>query len=93
MIMNREQKAQAPEFLKPEQANWKTANEILDAFKEKRGQLIKYAKTTTEDMRNHVAQMPFGYIDAYQLIVFISAHTRRHIMQIEEVKANPAFPK
>jgi hypothetical protein len=25
--------------------------------------------------------------------VFISAHTRRHIMQIEEVKANPAFPK
>jgi hypothetical protein len=44
-------------------------------------------------MRNHVAQMPFGYIDAYQLIVFISAHTRRHIMQIEEVKANPAFPK
>lgn len=93
MVMNREQKVQAPEFLKPEQAKWKTANEILNAFKEKRGELIKYAKTTTEDMRNHVAQMPFGYIDAYQLIVLISAHTRRHTMQIEEVKANPAFPK
>src|SRR5215213_2106812 len=85
MIMNRSQKQQAPEGFRPEQANWKTESEILDAFKEKRGNLIKYAKTSTDDMRNHMAQLPFGYIDSYQLMLMISAHTTRHTMQIEEV--------
>ena len=32
-------------------------------------------------------------LDAYLWIVFLSAHTERHVKQIEEVKANANFPK
>lgn len=93
MMTNRTQKAQAPETARPEKATWKTTEETLDAFKDKRAALIKFAKTTTDDMRNHVAETPFGPIDAYQMVLFLSAHTRRHTQQIEEVKADPSFPK
>src|SRR5215208_5080873 len=43
MITDRSQK-QATEILRPEQASWKTAEATLEAFKEKRTSLIKYAK-------------------------------------------------
>ena len=93
LLITRDKKLEAPESFKPGKANWKTAEETLDAFKDKRTSLIKYAKTSTADMRNHVLQMPIGNIDAYQMLLYISAHTKRHILQIEELKANPAFPK
>jgi hypothetical protein len=31
--------------------------------------------------------------DAYQWLLFLSAHTERHTKQIEEVKATAGFPK
>lgn len=93
LLAARDKKLKAPESFKPINANWKTTEETLDAFKGKRMELIKYAKTSTADMRNHVLQMPIGNIDAYQILLYISAHTKRHTLQIEEVKANPAFPK
>jgi hypothetical protein len=93
MVSSRNQKAQAPEVLRPGQATWKTSAEALSAFKEKRSALIKYAKTTTDDMRNHIGQGGLGYLDAYQMVLLLSAHTRRHTDQILEVKSNPSFPK
>lgn len=93
MISNRTQKVKTSESLQPEQAPWKTTAEALDAFKNSRGDLIKYAKTSTDDMRNHVGQTPIGMLDAYQMLLLLSGHTKRHTLQIEEVKANPAFPK
>ena len=93
LLIGRERKLEAPESFKSLKANWKTIGETLEAFSDKRAGLIKYVKTSTEDMRNHVLKMPIGDIDAYQMLLYISAHTQRHIMQIEEVKANPAFPK
>lgn len=62
-------------------------------FNKKRGENIEFVKTTKEDLRNHYTQVPFGTIDAYQVLLFMSAHTERHVLQIEEVKANPNFPK
>jgi len=32
-------------------------------------------------------------MDAYQWLLLISAHSARHTAQIEEVKADPNFPK
>lgn len=93
MVKDRSHKVQTSENLKPGQATWKTTEEALDAFKEKRADLIKYAKTTTDDMRNHVGQTPIGYLDAYQMLLLIANHTVRHTLQIEEVKADPRFPK
>ena len=93
MLATRDKKLEAPESFKPVKAKWTTPEKTLDAFKDNRADLIKYAKTSTDDMRNHIVQMPIGAVDAYQMLLYISAHTKRHILQIEEVKANPAFPK
>jgi hypothetical protein len=48
---------------------------------------------TQEDMRNHVINFPLGMMDAYQLVLLMSAHTNRHTQQIKEVMADPNFPK
>lgn len=93
MITSRDHKAQAAEALQPSKGEWKTAESILKHFKEQRQKTIKYMKTSTEDFRSHVTQLPFGALDAYQLVLLLSAHTARHTAQIAEVKAHPAFPK
>lgn len=81
-----------PQF-EPQNISFKTTEEALQSFKESRAKLIEFVKTTKEDLRNHVAAMPFGSFDCYQMILFIGAHSRRHTLQIEEVKANANFPK
>jgi hypothetical protein len=93
MIENRAMKAQAPEAIQPQNTGYKSLDEALEDFKNQRSDHIKYAKTTTEDLRNHVVQMPFGSIDCYQLYLMIAAHSNRHTQQINEVKADPNFPK
>ncbi len=67
--------------------------QTLTVFKERRADLIKYMKSTEDDLRNHFAETPVGLIDTYQLLLFLSAHTKRHTLQIAELKAHPDFPK
>ena len=93
MVTDRTNKVKTTETFEPVKARWTTTDEAFNAFKDKRATLIKYAKTSTDDMRSHMVQMPFGYLDTYQLMLMIGEHTARHTMQIEEVKANQAFPK
>jgi hypothetical protein len=93
MIEDRSHKAQAPEPFKPVNAPFKTLAETLAQFNTDRDNLIKYVQGTDEDLRNHVGNMPFGKVDAYQMILMIAAHTNRHTQQLNEVKADPNFPK
>ncbi len=93
MVKDRTKKAQAPEPFQPKNISYKSLDEAIDDFKTNRTAHIKYMKTSTEDMRNHVIQMPFGSIDCYQLYLMIAAHSNRHTQQMNEVKADPAFPK
>ena len=93
MVEDRTHKAQAPEQLRPENTTFKTAEEALTSFKENRDKLSDFVKNTQDDLRNHIAELPFGKIDAYQMVLFISAHSNRHTQQIKEVMADPNFPK
>lgn len=93
MITSREQKAKADEALQPAAASWQTAESALQHFKAQRQKTIKHIKSSTEDFRSHIAELPFGALDAYQLVLLLSAHTARHTEQIKEIKAHPAFPK
>ena len=77
----------------PARASWKSMGEAITAFKSARAQHLRYVKITTEDLRNHVAQMPFGALDCYQICLMIAAHSNRHTQQLNEVKADPGFPK
>jgi hypothetical protein len=95
MIPDRSQKATAPEPLRPGPGQGLGGRaEVLAAFKQRRAETIDYVNTSKADMRAHVyaSQGPFGELDAYQWLLFIAAHTERHLAQIREVKADARFP-
>jgi hypothetical protein len=71
---------------------YKTVEGALESFKATRVEHIKYMKGTTEDLRNHVVQTTFGFLDCYQLCLVISLLDNKYLQQIEEIKANPNFP-
>ncbi len=93
MVKDRSKKNQAPEPIQPKNTGYNSIEEALADFKENRTAHIRYMRTSTEDMRNRVVQMPFGWIDCYQLYIFFAAHTQRHTLQLNEVKAAAGFPK
>lgn len=72
--------------------SFQSINKALESFKQQRTDHIKYLKLSTEDLRDHVVQMPFGWIDCYQLCLMIAAHSNRHITEIEELRCNKKFP-
>jgi hypothetical protein len=91
MIPDRSHKAQAPPPLVPT-GRW-TPPETLDHFLKSRAQTIGFLESTS-DLRQHVADSPLGQpLDAYEWLLFVSAHSERHTKQILEVKADPNFPK
>lgn len=93
-VTDRSKKAQAPEQIRPENSPYGTPQEALNAFTADRDKLIRYMKHTKGDLRNHVWDSPLaGMLDTYQVVLLIAAHSNRHTQQIEEVKANPGFPK
>jgi len=91
-VTDRSHKAQAPEPLKPA-SRW-TPAETLDHFLQSRGKTIAFLQSTP-DLRAHVVNGPplNQPMDAYDWLLFISAHSERHTKQILEVKADPNFPK
>jgi DinB superfamily len=92
-VPDRSHKAQAPEFLRPT-GRWATEAELTKAFDDARAANIHYIRTTNDDLRDHFFDHPvFGTLDGYQWLLLISAHSARHTEQIEEVKADPNFPK
>ena len=92
MVPDRSKKAQAPAELQPHHA-FASREELLKAFNSKRDANIKYIKETKDELHAHIAPSPLGEFDAYQWIIFMAAHSKRHTAQIEEVKADPNFPK
>jgi uncharacterized damage-inducible protein DinB len=92
-VPDRSHKAQAPEFLRPT-GRWATEADLTKSFEESRQATIDYIRTTNDDLRDHFFDHPIlGTLDGYQWLLLISAHSARHTAQIEEVKADPNFPK
>ena len=90
---DRSHKAQAPEVLRP---TGRFANEadLIKTFKAARKSNMDYIQTTNDDLRDHFFDHPvFGTMDGYQWLLLLSSHSARHTAQIEEVKADPNFPK
>jgi hypothetical protein len=92
VIPDRTKKAQAPEPIQPGQRLGSRV-EVLAAFKDRRSKTLEYAGKTTDDLRGRVVDSPLGPLDAYQWLLFIGAHTERHLAQIREVKADAGYPK
>lgn len=92
-LTNRTQKFHAPEMLQPT-GKLGSYQAALDSFVARRNRNIEFIKTTKADFRNHYWVTPgFGWVDDYQALLFMVAHSKRHTKQLEEVLANPGFPK
>lgn len=90
-IADRSQPAKAPEPVVPK--GRQSPEEAMDQFLKTRGRTIEFLKSTP-GLRDHVMDSPLGQpLDAYQWVLFMSAHSERHTKQILEVKADPNFPK
>lgn len=92
-IADRSTPRQAPEPLRPTKRFGDMAS-TLKHFKEARADTLAFLDANRNELRGHAMASPLGVeLDAYQWILFISAHCERHTKQIEEVKADPKFPK
>jgi hypothetical protein len=91
MIPDRSRKAQAPEPLVPTN-RYGSPEGSIKHFLESRKITEEYLRSTP-GLRDHVMDGPVGKMDGYEFILFIAAHTDRHVKQILEVKADPNFPK
>ena len=93
MMESRAQKIKTSPQLEPQNSSFKSCPDALSGFYDSRNMLKDFVATTNDDLRDHVVTLPFGSFDTYQMILFISGHSNRHTQQIEEVKADPNFPK
>jgi hypothetical protein len=84
---------QAPEPVAP-RGKLTAKADLLAAFDKARTRTINYLETTNEDLRGHMAEhWVLGVLDAYQWLLFVTAHSERHLAQLNEVKAHPNFPR
>jgi hypothetical protein len=92
MVGNRTQKVKAPEPIVPS-GKFATPADAAKEFAARRDKSLEYARTSTDDLRVHVAKGPLGTMDSYQFLLLMAAHTGRHTDQIREVQANADYPK
>jgi hypothetical protein len=90
-VPDRTHKAQAPEPLVPSN-RFGSPDGSVRHFVESRATTEQFLNTTT-GLRDHVMDGPVGKMDGYEFVLFIAAHCERHTKQINEVKADPNFPK
>lgn len=91
-VTDRTNKAQAPEPLRPTN-RFGSPEGSLKHFTDSRQQTLEFLNKH-DDLREHAIDSPFGKkLDAYEWVLFIAAHSERHTKQINEVKADPNFPK
>jgi hypothetical protein len=97
-LPDRTQKFQAPDFLVPT-GRWEP-QAALERLMKDYDRLIEYLQSTP-DLRQHVVEAipikavsngAYDTMDGYEWILATGAHTERHVKQILEVKADPAFP-
>lgn len=91
-LVDRSQKAKAPEMLRP--ANrWKSAEELIEHFKASRDRNIAYVQTSNDEWRAHIAPHPvLKAMDGYQWLLLLAGHSERHTLQLNEVKQMPGYP-
>lgn len=83
----------APERVYPT-ARSADAVTTLDAFHHARRDMISFVATTGATLRSQTMPHPiFGPLDAYQWVITMAAHVRRHLRQIDDIKQCEGFPR
>lgn len=88
--------ATAPMEIRPTE-NWDRAKAIQE-FYTVQGEVVAYVEALAENapIKQYTAEHPFpvfGWLNAYDWLIYVPLHTERHSRQIEEVQADPNYPK
>lgn len=82
----------AREVLRPTR-RWQEISVMLAEWKRTRARVRAFALETQADLRGHYfPHIALGDLDCYQWLVVLGQHRERHRLQMEEVKADPAYP-
>jgi hypothetical protein len=72
---------------------WPDRAELIAEFRRRRARTIGFAEECQADLRGHFfAHIMLGDLDCYQWLLVLSRHAMRHALQIEEIKADRAYP-
>jgi hypothetical protein len=94
VMVSRDRKATAPESIVP--SGKLTRDDVIAKLNESRAKTLKFTEETKLPLKAHTLDHPFpvfNTLNAYQWLIYIPLHNIRHNKQIEEVKADPNFPK
>ncbi|MGE5570162.1 MAG: DinB family protein [Rhodospirillales bacterium] len=91
-MADRSFQAKSPASMLPK-GRWTTPEAVAAEFRQRHDRIIEYVETTRDPLRSHVAGSGENAYDAYQMILMLAGHVQRHVAQIEEVKADPKYPK
>ena len=92
MVVDRSKKFQAPEPLQPTK-KYATPADALAVFRAERQKTIEYVKSGGDFRLHAMAHPAAGPLDGYGWVMLLSAHSERHTLQIDEVKADAGYPK
>jgi len=66
---------------------------MIAEFQNSRAQTIAFAGETQAALRDHFfPHIVFGDLDCFQWLLVLGRHTLRHVRQVEQIKADPAYP-
>jgi hypothetical protein len=85
VVPSRRGRVQAPEPARPSN-RWPTPAILIATFTEIRDQTILYVRSTDHPLRSvSHPHMALGPLDGYQWLLFLAAHTDRHLRQLLEL--------
>lgn len=91
-IVGRSQKFQAPEPVAPT-GTMASPEEFIKSFEARRNETYTFVKSIDKPIKAYYEVFgPIGEVNGYHWLMFISAHTERHILQLTEVLSDPGFP-
>jgi hypothetical protein len=91
-IVDRSTKFKAPEPLIPTN-KYATAADAIAAYRKERAETVKLAGGDADFRAHGSDHFAFGPLDSHGWVLFLSAHSERHTLQIEEVKTSDGYPK
>jgi hypothetical protein len=88
----RNNKLIAREVVRPT-GRWANRSELVLELQKTRAVTVTFVAQTEAKLRDHFfPHISLGDLDCYQWLVVLGQHSTRHTFQIEEIKADSAFP-
>lgn len=93
MMLDRSKPIKTIEPLEPT-GMYATPDEAKAAFEASRAKTIEFLETTDKNLRAYSRALSEGMpvMDGAQWVIFMANHVKRHVKQIDQVKADPNYP-